>query len=128
MRMLRVECQPVTDTMAWKRRAHDDFANEIQSHLDLEAARLIDEGLSPDEARAAAHRRFGSVIAANERFYESRHWLWWDHVRQDVHAAARSVKRYPLSALVAVLSLGAGIGPTTMTLIVRGVIFHKPPP
>src|SRR5258708_40311824 len=125
MRMLRVECQPVTDTMAWKRRAHDDFANEIQSHLDLEAARLIDEGLSPDEARAAAHRRFGSVIAANERFYESRHWLWGDHVRQAVHPAARGVKRDPLSALVAVLSLRAGIGATTQPLLVLDVLFHK---
>jgi predicted permease len=114
--------------MAWTRRAQDDFANEIRSHLELETARLIDEGLSPDEARAAARRRFGSVTVANERFYESDRWRWWDHVRQDIGAATRSLRRYPLSALVAVLSLGAGIGATTMTLIVRDVIFHKPPP
>ena len=114
--------------MVWTRRADNDFANEIQSHLVLETARLIDEGLSPDAAQAVARQRFGSVVVAHERFYESHRWLWWDHFRHDVRAAARSVRRYPLSALVAVLSLGSGIGATTMTLIVRDVIFHKPPP
>lgn len=114
--------------MAWRRRAHDDFAHEIQSHLELETERLIGEGLSPEDARAAAHRRFGSPVAARERFYESRRWLWWDQLRQDVRGAARSVTRYPVAALVAVLSLGAGIGATTATLTIRNVVFHKPPP
>src|SRR4051812_38115337 len=116
------------DVMVWTRRADNDFADEIQSHLVLETARLIDEGLSPDAAKAVARQRFGSVAVARERFYESHRWLWWDHLRQDIRAASRSVRRYPLSALVAVLSLGSGIGATTITLIVRDVIFHKPPP
>jgi predicted permease len=114
--------------MAWKRRSHDDFTSEIQSHLDLETQRLIDEGLSPGQARLAARKAFGSVAAARERFYESGRWLWWDRLRQDVRGAARSLVRHPLSALVAILSLGAGIGATTITLVVRDVVFHKPPP
>ena len=38
------------------------------------------------------------------------------------------MRRYPVSSLVAVLSLAAGIGATTVTLTVRDVIFRKPPP
>jgi predicted permease len=114
--------------MAWTRRPHDDFATEIESHLELETQRLIDAGLSPDQARLAARKAFGSVAAARERFYESGRWLWWDQLRQDARDAARSLARHPLTTLVAILSLGAGIGATTITLVVRDVIFHKPPP
>ena len=115
--------------MAWTRRHHDDFASEIESHLELETQRLIDAGLSPDHARLAARKAFGSVTAARERFYESGRWLWSDQLRQDLRGAARSRRAAIRSPpLVAILSLGAGIGATTITLVVRDVIFHKPPP
>ena len=50
-----------------------------------------------------------------------------DHLRQDIHSAIRSLSRYPIAALVAVISLAGGIGATTATLIVRDVVFHKTP-
>jgi hypothetical protein len=111
----------------WPRRTHDDFANEVESHIDLETARLIDEGLSPGEARLAARRRFGSPAAARERFYESRRVLWLDHLWQDVRSAARSVTKYPVACAVAVISLAGGIGATTATLTIREVVFRRAP-
>src|SRR6185295_17175955 len=53
-----------------RRRSDDDFAREIQAHLELEAERLAADGLPADEARAAARRRFGNVTRACERFRE----------------------------------------------------------
>src|SRR5262245_43328028 len=50
-----------------------------------------------------------------------------DHLRQDLRGAVRGLTRYPIAALVAVISLAGGIGATTATLIVRDVVFHKPP-
>src|SRR5262245_19961146 len=50
-----------------------------------------------------------------------------DHLRQDIHGAVRGLRRYPFAALVAVVSLSGGIGATTATLIVRDVVFHRPP-
>jgi putative ABC transport system permease protein len=114
-------------TPRWPRRTHDDFANEVESHIDLETARLIDEGLSPGEARLAARRRFGSPAAARERFYESRRVLWLDHLWQDVRSAARSVTKYPVACAVAVISLAGGIGATTATLTIREVVFRRAP-
>jgi len=110
-----------------RKRPGDDFSSEIRAHLELETERLIADGLPPDEARAAARRAFGSVTAAQERFYESGRWLALDHVRQDVRGAARSVVRYPVAALVAIVSLAFGIGAMTTTLTVRDVVFRKPP-
>jgi len=42
--------------------------------------------------------------------------LPFDQVRQDVRSAARSVRRYPIAAAVAIVSLAGGIGATTVTL------------
>ncbi len=112
----------------WKRRrAYEDFSSEIQAHIALEAERLIGEGVPPEEARLAARKAFGSVAAAEERFYESGRMLWLDHLRQDVRGATRAVVRYPVSAVVAVVSLAFGIGAMATTLTVRDVVFRKPP-
>jgi predicted permease len=108
-------------------RRDDDFGDEIDAHLALEIQRLEDDGLSPEEARFEARRRFGSVAAAKERFYESGRLLWVDHLLHDLRDAARSVVRYPVSAAVAVISLAGGIGATTATLTIRDVVFRKPP-
>jgi hypothetical protein len=46
----------------------------------------------------------------------------------DLRDAWRSLLRYPLAAGVAIVSLAAGIGGTTATLIARDVMFLSPPP
>jgi putative ABC transport system permease protein len=114
--------------MSTQKRSGDDFDREIRAHIEIETERLVDEGMAPDTARVAARRRFGNVSLARERFYEAGRLLWLDHLLQDLRCAARNMRRYPVSSLVAVLSLAAGIGATTVTLTVRDVIFRKPPP
>ena len=52
-----------------RKRSAEDFAEEIRAHLELEADDLEREGLRSDEARSKAHREFGNVRAAQERFY-----------------------------------------------------------
>ena len=114
--------------MSTRKRSDEDFAREIQAHIEIETERLIDDGMPPAEARVAARRRFGNVTGARERLYEAGRLLWLDHLVQDLRCAARNMRRYPVASLVAVLSLAAGIGATTVTLTVRDIIFRKPPP
>ena len=111
----------------WSKPTPDDFSTEIRAHLDLETDRLIAEGMAPEEARLAARKAFGSVAAAEERYFESTRAVWLDQLRQDVRVAARSITKYPVAAIVAVASLAFGIGAMTTTLMVRDVIFRKPP-
>ena len=106
----------------------DDFARELQAHLEHEADDLIRDGVDPDAARRQAHLALGNTTRARERHYEQRRFLLLDHLRQDVRGAFRSMRRYPIAALVAVLSLAFGIGATAVTLTVRNVLFRKPPP
>jgi predicted permease len=116
----------------FRRRPPDDFLNEIRSHLELEADRLRESGVSQKEAEAAARRMFGNVTLAHERYYEQGRWLLIDHLRQDVRFALRLVVRTPLltAAIVATLALGIGIASAVFSLVhavvLRPLDYHEP--
>ena len=94
-------------------RSDRDFDEEIQSHIQIEADRLLEEGMGPEEALAAARRTFGNVAVSRERFYESNHWMWFDHLKRSIRQALRAMRHSPVSTAAIVLSLTLGIGATT---------------
>jgi predicted permease len=114
--------------MRWRRRSMTDFSNEIDAHVALETEQLIADGMPPEEAARAARKSFGNVTLARERHYEAGRRLWLDHLLQDTRAAARSLVRYPVVGVVAVLSLGAGIAAIAASLTLRDIVFQNPPP
>jgi predicted permease len=93
-----------------RKRSADDFAEEIRSHLDLEADDLEGEGLSADEARRRARIEFGNVRAAQERFYLKDRVEWFDNLMRDVKFAIRQMVKNPGFAFTAILVLALGIG------------------
>jgi predicted permease len=101
--------------MLWKPKRHDeDFRDEIEAHVELEADRLVEEeGLERTQALDAARRAFGNMTSSRERFYWARRWMWLDLFARDVRYAARRLRRSPVSSLTVVLSLALGIGATT---------------
>jgi putative ABC transport system permease protein len=102
-----------------RRRPQADFDAEIAAHLQLEIDRLREAGLSQDAAEAAAHRTFGNVTAAQERFYEAGRLLFWDRLVQDVRFAVRLLARTPVltAAVVATLALGIGVASAVFSLV-----------
>src|SRR5215813_3763259 len=49
-----------------RRRAEQELDDEIRAHLEMEAEQNIADGMSPEEARLAARRSFGSVALSKE--------------------------------------------------------------
>lgn len=93
-----------------RRRSKEDFAEEIRSHLALEADELEREGLSKQEARRKAGIAFGSVRTARERFYLKDRVEWLDNTVRDLKFAVRQMTRNSGFAATAVLVLAVGIG------------------
>ncbi|HEX6966826.1 MAG TPA: permease prefix domain 1-containing protein, partial [Gemmatimonadaceae bacterium] len=100
--------------MRWRfwqrRRSEQDFAEEIASHLAMEAERLERAGMEPEEARLAARRDFGNVTRARERYHERHRVVWVEQLRKDIAYAVRSLSRTPIVVVTIVVTLALGLG------------------
>jgi len=99
--------------MFWRKRKLDDFSAEIEQHIQLETERLREQGMNPEAARSTARRAFGNKLHAEERFYESHRWLWWDHLKQDILYGFRVLLREKRVTALCVFILALGIGAST---------------
>jgi predicted permease len=108
----------------WWKRKQQDFNAEIEAHLQLEADQLRADGLTPDEARAAALRAFGNRTLAEERFYESGRWMFLDNLLRDIRFAARVLTKDARFSLLAILGLALGIGLSTAIFTLINTAIH----
>ena len=109
-----------------RRRTENDFADEIRAHVEHETERLVQNGLSPEDARAAALRSFGSVTRTRERFHDARRVMWLDHAVRDLRYAWRGLRHSRAFAASTVLTLAAGMSLVTVVFTLLNAYVLRP--
>ena len=107
-------------------RADDEMAAQMAFHLEMEARANVETGMEPDQARAAARRRFGNGLALSERAHDEWGWAWLESVLLDIRLALRMMSRNVAFSAVALVSLAIGIGLSVAMFAVVNAVFLKP--
>lgn len=106
-------------------RPDSDLEQELQTHLDFAADAAGGRDQPIDEAMRAARIQAGGASQAMDALRDQRGLPWLDDLTRDVRHAVRALRRAPVFALAAILTLGLAIAANTAIFsVVSGVLLR----
>jgi len=119
--------------MSWKRFIHrrtsrEESAAELEAYLQKETDENIDRGMSPDEARRAAHIKLGNVSNILCEITDQNSFPLLETLWQDVRYGLRMLVKHRGFALVSLVTLALGIGANAAIFTVVDATLIRPLP
>jgi len=111
-------------------QASSHLDDEIRYHLERQIEENISAGMSPEDARSAALRKFGNPALLRDQTRDAWTGGWLDSLTRDTKYVARSLARTPgfTSIAVFIIALGIGSNLALFTLVHRVLLNPLPYP
>ena len=101
---------------------------EMDFHIESMAQDLAASGMSEQEARAAAHRKFGNMTRKSEEARATWIAQWMHDAAQDLKHASRGMRRDAGFTTFVILIAGLGIGASATVFSVVNALMLRPLP
>jgi putative ABC transport system permease protein len=111
----------------WDQRDRE-MEREMTFHVESLARDLVASGISEDEARATARRRFGSMLQLKEEGHDVRTGHLFEGLARDARHMARGLRKSPVFTLTVVLTLALAVGGNTAIFSLVDQLLLRPLP
>ncbi|MGA7410426.1 MAG: ABC transporter permease [Bryobacteraceae bacterium] len=101
---------------------------EMEFHIESMTQELAAQGVSEQDARAAAHKKFGNMTQKSEEARLTWITRWMSDLAQDLRQSFRGMRRDAGFAAFTILIAGLGIGASSTVFTVADALLLRPLP